>query len=416
MPRLSICIPTYNRASVLADRLKRMEAMQSNMEIEIAMSDNCSPDDTRDVAESFRKSFAGFRYTRQQSVISPVLNFYVALRNATFEYVIQIGDDDCVIESNMLKALAFFQSEPELQALIGNQERFNFLTGQSEGVVAHVSASERHNNQTASKLFAQHYFFEYLITKRETTQLHFHNEGLSYPLGWKLLHGCFREGTVALEPLALIYKDSNPARLGYRNFIIELQDFARADSEFYAALTLLGTPREERSAFYNAALMRSIRYSSDAGISARDQSKVLISLHYAQKASVYDYDTQHYPAEEPSTMLVNRLAHWLGAMANALGVDEVVLEEHTATNKLVQPLTALVKDCRVLRASVTSIRELSMGRKLCVTHEHDPVFAAFAALEPSIHYCALADLLHSSIDKPADYWVMKALLEAPSPT
>jgi len=409
MPRLSVCIPTYNRASVLAERLKRMAAMQDKLEIEIVLSDNASTDHTRDVAEQFRSSFASFHYTRQTRLISPVLNFYAVLRNVTFDHLLVMGDDDCIIADNVVNALAFFDREPRLQALIGNQERFNFDTEMSEGIIPHVTASERHDITTAAALFAKSYFYEYVIARREPLQRYFYNEGLSYPLGWKMLHCCLREGTIALEPPALIYKDNDPSRLGQRNYLIQLQDFARSDSEYFAALTLPQTLPENREALYHAMRMRTVRYSSDARLTAHAQGKALIALHYAQKAAIYDYDTTDYPTLDPSTVLFERLAYWLAEMFRASGTQEIAIQECSAAPILAQQLKALVPHASLLSLPLTALPETDVAR-IAVSLEYDAATAARAAVQPSLQYCALDDLLWSCLEKPSDYAGMKALL------
>lgn len=414
MPRLSVCIPTYNRASVLAERLKRMAAMQDKLEIEIVLSDNASTDHTRDVAEQFRTSFASFHYVKQTRLITPVLNFYAVLRHVTFDHLVVMGDDDCIIADNMVRALSFFDREPSLQALIGNQERFHFATETSEGIISHVTASERHDITTAGALFAKSHFYEYLIVRREPLQRYFYNEGLSYPLGWKMLHCCLREGTIALEPQALIYKDNDPSRLGHRNYLIQLHDFARSDSEYFAALTLPQTPPENRDALCQAMRMRTVRYSSDARVSAQAQGKSLIALHYAQKAAVYDYDTTHYPALDPATMLFERLAHWLAEMFRASGAQEIAIQECFAAPILAQQLNALVPRASLLTLPLALLPETGSTRsaiRIAVSLRYDAAIAARAALQPSLKYCALGDLLWSCLEKPSDYAGMKALLE-----
>jgi len=46
-PDLSICIPTYNRAAILADTLAHLEFLNDfPLTTEVVVSDNASPDDT----------------------------------------------------------------------------------------------------------------------------------------------------------------------------------------------------------------------------------------------------------------------------------------------------------------------------------------------------------------------------------
>ena len=56
---LSICIPTYNRASFLKEALSRvlsqLSQIKDNNKIELLVSDNCSTDNTAEVVSEFNK-------------------------------------------------------------------------------------------------------------------------------------------------------------------------------------------------------------------------------------------------------------------------------------------------------------------------------------------------------------------------
>ena len=47
-PYLSICIPTYNRSEVLKESLMQLLKYEGD-DIEVVISDNCSPDNTEEV-------------------------------------------------------------------------------------------------------------------------------------------------------------------------------------------------------------------------------------------------------------------------------------------------------------------------------------------------------------------------------
>ena len=63
-PQLSICIGTYNRADLLRQTLTHLRDVCDD-DVEIVVSDNCSPDDTQDVLNSFAERFRYFRAIRQ---------------------------------------------------------------------------------------------------------------------------------------------------------------------------------------------------------------------------------------------------------------------------------------------------------------------------------------------------------------
>jgi glycosyltransferase involved in cell wall biosynthesis len=82
-PLLSICIPTYNRASYLEATLRSIterSAFQQTNEVEIIVSDNCSTDLTPQVISGFREQFPEkIRCLRAAAPVVPSVNFALAL-------------------------------------------------------------------------------------------------------------------------------------------------------------------------------------------------------------------------------------------------------------------------------------------------------------------------------------------------
>lgn len=89
--RISICIPTRERAIYLQSLLATCSAIKDD-NLEIIVSDNASDDNTREVVESF--SDKRIRYLNTGSRLSMRQNFENAVRAATGDYIIMSGDDD----------------------------------------------------------------------------------------------------------------------------------------------------------------------------------------------------------------------------------------------------------------------------------------------------------------------------------
>ena len=81
-PILSICIPTYNRANNLRDTLESIVSQKRFLEtsdVEIVISDNCSDDQTCDVANSYLEAHGHkIKYYRNEENVKD-LNFELAL-------------------------------------------------------------------------------------------------------------------------------------------------------------------------------------------------------------------------------------------------------------------------------------------------------------------------------------------------
>ena len=89
-PILSICIPTYNRADILRNNLEIIsEQLNENRtnEVEIIVSDNCSPDITREVAANMQKLGLPIVYNRNAENIGADGNFLKCMTIASGKYV-----------------------------------------------------------------------------------------------------------------------------------------------------------------------------------------------------------------------------------------------------------------------------------------------------------------------------------------
>lgn len=96
-PILSICIPTYNRADILRNNLKIIsEQLNENRtnEVEIIVSDNCSPDNTQEVVANMQKLGLPIEYNRNAENIGADGNFLKSMNIASGKYVYLLGDDD----------------------------------------------------------------------------------------------------------------------------------------------------------------------------------------------------------------------------------------------------------------------------------------------------------------------------------
>lgn len=106
-PLLSICIPTYNRANYLHNCLDSLRIQLRGNDIlldsvEIVISDNCSTDNTSQIAEGFRKYFKNFTYTVNKKDVGFDLNVVNVVKNSTGKYCWYLGDDDVIINGSLL--------------------------------------------------------------------------------------------------------------------------------------------------------------------------------------------------------------------------------------------------------------------------------------------------------------------------
>lgn len=105
-PLLTIAIPTYNRSACLARLLESLAPqLEGENRIELIISDNASPDDTRAVVKSFQEKGVRLHYIRSEENIGPDANFLKCFRVANGRYVWIFGDDDIILPGSLAKLL-----------------------------------------------------------------------------------------------------------------------------------------------------------------------------------------------------------------------------------------------------------------------------------------------------------------------
>lgn len=91
---ISLIIPTRERAQYLQESVQTALRVQDD-NLEIIVSDNASNDGTQEMIEKFTDSRLKYIHTGER--ISMRQNFEFALRQSVGDYVLFIGDDDCVL-------------------------------------------------------------------------------------------------------------------------------------------------------------------------------------------------------------------------------------------------------------------------------------------------------------------------------
>lgn len=117
MPTLSICIPTYNRAPLLAELLRGLQGLEDfDFETEVIVFDNASSDETPDVVAAASKGLANLRYYRQERNTGAIGNSVAAFAEAQGTYALYLADDDRLNLGNLQRLVHFLQDQPETVA------------------------------------------------------------------------------------------------------------------------------------------------------------------------------------------------------------------------------------------------------------------------------------------------------------
>lgn len=108
---LTIAIPTYNRSSYLDTCLMHIIQQLCGYEslIEIIVSDNCSTDNTSEIAKSYINDDINIRYVKNNDNIGADKNFLQCFSLSKGKYVLVFGDDDILLDGALAKIITILQ-------------------------------------------------------------------------------------------------------------------------------------------------------------------------------------------------------------------------------------------------------------------------------------------------------------------
>lgn len=113
MKKLSICIPTYNRAILLSNCLNSivLNKNTSNLDFEVCVSDNCSTDFTEQVVSNAQKDL-NIKYQKNSQNMGMTNNFLKVVEMAEGEFIWLIGDDDLFLPNSIESLFNLFKKYP----------------------------------------------------------------------------------------------------------------------------------------------------------------------------------------------------------------------------------------------------------------------------------------------------------------
>ena len=113
MPRLTIAIPTVNRADLL-DRAIKSALAQTSPDIEIIVSDNGSTDETPAVIERYvKQGLPNLRTLRHSATMPVARHSELILEQVRGELLLALSDDDFLEPEFAAEVLAAFDRHPE---------------------------------------------------------------------------------------------------------------------------------------------------------------------------------------------------------------------------------------------------------------------------------------------------------------
>ncbi|WP_157662744.1 glycosyltransferase family 2 protein [Sulfuriferula sp. AH1] len=135
MPKISVVIPTYNRAAYLDAAIASVLA-QRGADFEIIVSDNCSQDETAAVVGKYLAD-SRVRYHRNEENIGMVRNWRKAVfEHASGDWFVLLSDDDYLVDPDYLaKASRLIEDNPSVVVVYAEGYMLNESTGEQKPIV-----------------------------------------------------------------------------------------------------------------------------------------------------------------------------------------------------------------------------------------------------------------------------------------
>lgn len=119
--KLSLCIPTYNRAKHLVNCLQSIFSIDPvyRNQIEICISNNGSSDNTEEVVHSFQEKMP-IVYCKNPINIGIPRNFLNVVSMASGEFAWLLGDDDLLLPETVQRVISLIVSNPDVDFFFAN--------------------------------------------------------------------------------------------------------------------------------------------------------------------------------------------------------------------------------------------------------------------------------------------------------
>ena len=138
MPKVSVIVPTHNRAGLLAQALASVFA-QSFQDFEIVIVDDASSDDTRAMVANF--SDVRLRYFRNTKNRGEAACRNTGVDHATGDYIAFLDDDDTWLPEKLaMQVAALDRCPPQVGGIYTGYHRVDINTGK---IIATIAAEKR---------------------------------------------------------------------------------------------------------------------------------------------------------------------------------------------------------------------------------------------------------------------------------
>lgn len=170
--KLSICIPTYNRATYLETLLAHLQEVVSELpfETEIIISDNASSDTTLALLEAAQAQLP-LTILQQSENIGAVPNMHAAMRAGRGTYLVYLADDDRLRPDALASSIEMLDANPAASALYApwrvKDLVKNQVTGQFYTQPGDVTIDQGNYSRLLEHIVERKIFSEICIVRRD---------------------------------------------------------------------------------------------------------------------------------------------------------------------------------------------------------------------------------------------------------
>ena len=324
---LTICIPTYNRARLLARTLRHLTAL-TELFSEVVISDNASSDDTQAVIAEFRAQLPRLRCLRQSANRGLARNVFAAMMFASSKYCFVLCDDDALIPVGFERAVAALEEDPACVAVYGGYERCD-ADLQEVGTTVVPTFPGRYARTDMEALSRNGNILCLPVARTEVIQRYCHfDRSLLFHMRW--IAQLLAHGVVRVLPHAIYRHAATPNSIEAQLSEPAYQDGLRADWEVYvASMGKVGLAEA-----MDLVTHRTVPMYPTAQAIARAQDKPLdertFLLRYLAYTRAFDPDADERIREWERTRLVPAvIAKLADHLEMTPGISRVVVETGT---------------------------------------------------------------------------------------
>lgn len=119
---VSVVVPCYNYGHYLPDAV--FSVLDQDVPVEIIIVDDCSTDDSAEVAAVLAEQHPNVRLVRNEHNLGHIATYNKGLGMVTGEYVVLLSADDLLAPGSLKRAVSLFHSHPTVGLVYGYAEPF----------------------------------------------------------------------------------------------------------------------------------------------------------------------------------------------------------------------------------------------------------------------------------------------------